>query len=159
MRTSATGPRDRAERGFTLVEVMVALAILGLLTGAVLMTLPEPGLRLSDEADRLAARLTHAREAALTNARSVEVRIDADGFAFREQRGGQWRELDHGPFRAAAWPEGLQVAVESADGRSAVRFDPTGAAEPAVVRLSSRSRSIRVVVDGQGEVQVDDRAG
>lgn len=152
--TSATGARRRAERGFSLVEVMVALAILGLLTGAVLMTLPDDGPRLSDQAARLAARLEHAREEALARNRPVEVAFDAAGYRFREQRRGAWASLDEGPFEPQAWPEGLAVAVEAADGRSAVRFDSTGAAEPAVIRLSNKARAVRVVVDAQGETQV-----
>jgi general secretion pathway protein H len=145
------------ERGFSLVEMMVALAILGLLTGAILMTLPPQGPRASDEAEALAARLEHAREAALTANRSVEVTLEADGLGFREQRRGQWVPLAEGPFKPRPWPQGLAVAVES-DGGRAVRFDSTGAAEPATVRLSNGRSTTRVVVDAQGEVQVHDAA-
>ncbi|WP_374467846.1 GspH/FimT family pseudopilin [Phenylobacterium sp.] len=158
--TSATGPsRAPAERGFTLVEVMVALLVMALLTSAVLLTVPDPGPRLADEAERLAGRLAHAREAALTANRPVEMVIDAEGYAFREQRRGVWVPLDDGPFARKAWPEGLQVAVESAEGRSAVRFDSTGGADPATVRLANRRGAVRLSVDAQGEVRVDDRAG
>lgn len=136
---------------------MVALAILGLLTGAILMTLPPRGPRVSDEAEALAARLEHAREAALTANRPLEVTLEADGVAFREQRRGEWVPLTEGPFKPRPWPEGLSVAVDS-DGRRAVRFDSTGAAEPATVRLTDGRRTTRVVVDAQGEVQVRDGA-
>jgi general secretion pathway protein H len=139
--------------------MMVALAILGLLTGAVLITLPDEGPRLSDQAERLAGRLEHAREEALAVNRPVEVTLDAEGYRFRELRRGAWTALDDGPFEPGQWPQGLGVATETADGRSAVRFDTTGAAEPAVVRLSNRARTVRVVVDAQGEVQVHDGAG
>lgn len=152
--TSATGARPAHARGFSLVEVMVALAILGLLTGTVLMTLPQDGPRLSDQAERLAARLEHAREEALATNRPVEVAFDALGYRFRAQRRGAWTSLDEGPFEPQVWPEGLAVTVEAADGRSAVRFDSTGAAEPAVIRLASKSRAVRVAVDAQGETQV-----
>jgi type II secretion system protein H len=157
--TSATGASDPAgivpERGFTLVEVMVALLVMALLTSAVLLATPDPGPRLGDEAERLAGRLAHARQAALSANRTVEMTLGAKGYAFREQRRGAWVALDDGPFEARAWPEGLAVAVEGADGRNAVRFDSTGGADPAVVRLAGRRGSASVSVDAQGEVRVD----
>ena len=134
--------------------MMVALAVLGLLTGAILMTLPDPGPRLSDEAERLAARLEHAREEALATNRPVEVAIAPDGYRFRVLRKGAWTALDEGPFAPGAWPEGLTVSVAAADGREAVRFDVTGAAGPAEIRLSNGTRSVRVVVDAAGESQI-----
>lgn len=149
----------RSERGFTLVEVMVGLLVVGLLTGAVLMTLPPPGPRLADEAERLAGRLAQAREEALATNRPVEVALDTDGYGFRVLRLGAWTSLSDEPaFRRVRWPDGLTARVETADGRDAVRFDSTGAAEPAVVRLATAERRVAVSVDAQGEVRVDDRA-
>jgi general secretion pathway protein H len=156
MPTSATGAERGGEAGFTLVEVLVALVVMALLTGAVLMTLPGEGPRLAAEAERLAARLDHARDEALTGARPVEVALTDAGYALRAQRKGRWEPLDDGVLEPVAWPEGLTASVESADGRSAVRFDPTGAAEAAVITLSSGERRTRVTVDPQGEVRIDD---
>jgi len=157
--TSATGASSpAAERGFTLVEVMVAVLVMALLASAVLLTTPDPGPRLADEAERLAARLMHAREAALTANRPVEMALDAQGYAFREQRRGRWTPLEDGPFQPKRWPEGLAVSVEAGEGRSAVRFDSTGAAEPVTVRLANRIDTVALTVDAQGEVRIDDRA-
>ncbi|MCR5881094.1 GspH/FimT family pseudopilin [Phenylobacterium sp. J367] len=136
---------------------MVAMLVMALLTAAILLTVPDREPRLSDEAERLAGRLTHAREAALTANRPVEMAFDGQGWSFREQRRGAWTALDGGPFRPGHWPEGLTVAVDSADGRTAVRFDSTGAAEPAAIRLANRRSNLSVVVDAQGEVRVDAR--
>ena len=40
--TSATGPTDRRRDGFTLVELMVVLVVVGLAAGAVILTAPDP---------------------------------------------------------------------------------------------------------------------
>lgn len=165
MRTSATGAeagpllplrgRKSAERGFTLVELLVAIAILGLLTSVIVLSLPESGGRLADEADALALRLRRAQEEAILTNRTVEVAVSPRGYAFRVQRAGAWAPLQDGPFEPVAFGEGVSAAVSGAEGRSAVRFDPTGVAEPAQVRLSKGTRAVAVSVDGQGQVSID----
>ena len=152
MRISATGAD---EAGFTLVEMIVAVAILGLLTGAVVMNLPDTGARLGDEADALAARLRRAQEEAILTNRPVEVAVDETGYRFRVQRRGEWSVLEDKTFAPRAWGEDVRVHVRAADGRSAIRFDTTGAAGPAEIRLQQRERQVRVTVGGQGQVRID----
>jgi general secretion pathway protein H len=134
--------------------MLAAVAILGLLTGAVVMNLPDSGGRLGDEADVLAARLRRAQEEAILTNRPVEAAVDAAGYRFRVQRRGAWAALEDRTFAPRAWGEGVVVQVRTADGRSAVRFDTTGAAEPAEIRLQRRERSVRVTIDGQGQVRI-----
>ncbi len=147
------------ERGFTLVELLVAIAILGLLTSVIVLNLPESGGRLADEADALAGRLRRAQEEAILTNRSVEVALSPAGYGFRVQRAGAWTPLQDGPFEARRWGEGVVAEVRGPDGRSAVRFDPTGAAEPAQVRLHKGRRAVAVSVDGQGQVSIHAPAG
>ncbi|MFA7647308.1 MAG: GspH/FimT family pseudopilin [Phenylobacterium sp.] len=156
MRTSATGT-DQA--GFTLVEMLVAVAILGLLSGVIVMNLPDANGRLGDEADAFAARLQRAQEEAILVNRPVEVVVDASGYRFRSQRRGEWTALTERPFTPAYWGEGVGVQVRSADGRSGVRFDTTGAATPTEVRLRRRERRVTIAVDGQGQVKIHAPAG
>jgi len=156
MPISATGTRRAREAGFTLVEVMVTLLLLGLVTGVALLTLPSGGARLTREAEQLAARIKHAqREAMLTN-RSVEVVVASGDSRFRVRRSGRWQPLEEGPFRPRPWPEGVTAALAET-GRHGVRFDPSGAADPAVIRLSAEERTMEVRVDAQGRVTVHER--
>ena len=98
MPTSATGSNRRAA-GFSLVELLVVVAMLGLLGGAVLLTLPPDAARAADQADRLAAHLARAREEAVLANRAVAVRVDAGGYRFEQRREGRWQALDEGDLR------------------------------------------------------------
>jgi len=55
--------------GFTLVELMVVIAIIGVAAGAVMLSMPDPRPTLAVEAERFAARLTLAREEAVGRGR------------------------------------------------------------------------------------------
>ena len=68
--------------GFTLVELMVVIAIIGVAAGAVLLSMPDPRPTLAVEAERFAARLTLAREEAVMTNRPVALRADAAGYGF-----------------------------------------------------------------------------
>src|SRR3954453_11465568 len=69
-----------AKGGFTLVELMVVLVIIGLASAAVILTLPERGGSLFAEAERFAARTKAARDNAILDARAASVAIGPDGY-------------------------------------------------------------------------------
>ncbi|MCE3289309.1 MAG: gspH [Caulobacter sp.] len=151
-RTSATGSKiPRA--GFTLVELMVVLAVLGLMAAVVVVAIPDGAMTLAAEGERFAARLKRAQEEAVLVNRPVEVATSDDGYAFRVRKAGGWQPLDEGPFEAGTWLPGTRLAVEK-DIRRVV-FDPTGVANPARFALSRSGRTTQVSVDQAGNVRVD----
>jgi len=152
--TSATGrPDHRARRaGFTLVELLMTVAIIGLAAGAVVLAVPDPRPSVAEDAERLAARLSRAREEAVLSNRPVAVEATAAGYGFSAFDGAEWSPLTDGPFGFEVWSDGLTV---SPAGPIRVVFDPTGVAEPASLTLSRDSRSSRIEIDGAGEVTID----
>jgi general secretion pathway protein H len=151
----AQGPGARRVRraGFTLVELLMTVAILGLAAGAVVLSVPDPRPSVSDDAERFAARLTRAREEAVLSNRPVAVETTAAGYGFSVFDGRAWTPLSEGPFGPEPWSDGVMV---SPAGPVRVVFDPTGVAEPADLSLSRDGRTARIAIDGAGEVTLDD---
>lgn len=152
--TSATGRPDRRalRAGFTLVELLMTVAIIGLAAGAVVLSVPDPRPSVAEDAERFAARLSRAREEAVLSNRPVAVEATAAGYGFSSFDGADWTALEDGPFGQKQWSDGVSV---SPAGSTRVVFDPTGVAEPATLTLSRDGRASRVEIDGAGEVTID----
>lgn len=154
MPTSATGSDRRREAGFTLTELMVVLAIIGLLATVVVLATTDGRPSGAQEAERFAARLVRARDEALLTNRTVEVTVSPGGYAFRVGGPQGWTPLEEGPFRAVAWSTETQLSAGALVDR--VAFDPAGVATPADYVITRGRQSSRVTVDTAGNVRVDD---
>ena len=66
----------RRVRGFTLVELMVALAVIGLAGATVALTLPSGDDALARDAETFAARLAHARDEEILGMRTVAESVE-----------------------------------------------------------------------------------
>ncbi len=154
-RTSATGrARTRRSRaGFTLVELLAVVAIIGMAAGAVVLSVPDPRPSVAEDAERFAARLSRAREESILTNRPVAVEASQAGYGFQVFDGARWSALINGPFGPETWTAGTTLAPSGEPVR--VVFDPTGVAEPASLTLTRDRNSRTVTVDGAGEVSLN----
>lgn len=146
----------RRARGFTLVELMAVLAVIGLAGAAVVLTLPGDGAAFAREADTFGARLVRAQEEAILGTRAIEVTVTADGYGFTRRRLGTWQPLQERPFGNVLWQDGTRPLLPRDREQVGFRFEPTGDAEPQSLTLQRDGRALRIAVDAAGKVLVDD---
>ena len=120
--------------GFTLVELLVVLVIIGLASAAVVLAIPDPEGSLQTEAERFAARAKTARDLAIVQSRPALLRIEADGYSVVRRSDGVWQEAER-----YDWAEGTEVEVSGGEGTQS-RFDSIGLAQPLNVTLRRRDR-------------------
>jgi general secretion pathway protein H len=135
--------RRAPDRGFTLVELMVVIVIIGLAAAAVVLTLPDEGSGLGGEAERFAARAKAARDMAIVESRAATVAIGPGGYDVIRRTGTAHYD----------WDEGTGIEL-SGGRRGGLHFDPTGLAAPARITLSRGDRWIAVDISGDGHVEV-----
>ncbi|WP_301089523.1 GspH/FimT family pseudopilin [Sphingomonas sp.] len=149
----ARAVRRAGVRGFTLVELMIVITVIGLASAIAVLAMPDPRGRLIDEGARFATRVRAAHDAAVIGGRPVSVWVDRSGYGFDERRGGQWVALAEKPLRVSPWGEGTEALVAE---RARVTFDPTGMADRALVVPLRRERTrVTVTLGADGGARVD----
>ncbi|MBZ6381249.1 GspH/FimT family pseudopilin [Sphingomonas sanguinis] len=146
----------RAERGFTLVELMIVITVIGLASAVAVLSLPDRRGRVTDEALKFAARVRAAHDVAVVEASPVSIWVTRGGYGFDRRADGAWTPMTAKPLRVAQWEDGTQAGIPDASGRVRVTFDVTGLADrPLELRLTRDRASSIVRIGADGSVRVD----
>lgn len=154
--------RTVSARGFTLLELMIVIVILGITLGVVAFNaMPDARQTLQGEARRIALLLQLARDEAIVRNRPVAFEAEPDRYRFLVREDNAWRAIT-----------GDDVLRERAFKRAplALAIDPPLAAEalplrivfgrepvdkPFVLTLSADAVSVAIRADGVGHFVAD----
>ena len=144
--TSPITPKKRAERAFTLVELLLVVTIIGVLAA---VTVPRysmsfEGMKLRSGAHDVAATLEFAQAMSILESRHLRFNVSDDGRACwisEERASGDRRPMI--PVRCEL-PDGVRVdAIRYVNPLAGTAyyldFSPSGEVEPCAVMVTSRS--------------------
>ena len=152
-----------AVRGFTLLELLVVIMVIG-----ALLSLVAPGLdgvrgrSLADSADGLCLTLNHARQEAMLSSRAWRVVIDPveKTVRFQQRLGAEFVPAGAPPFTESRLPPGIQLAELTINGQAVtgagqVYLFPSGEQDAFSLTLSEgeRRRVLSMGPLGPAEVQ------
>ncbi len=171
MPISATGRTDESSAtGFSLIEVIVVVAVIGLASGAVMVAMPGDAAALRPEAERLAARLAHAAHSSILDGVAYGAKVDTQGYSFFRIRDEAWAVIANAPplvqerwnnkTTASVIADADTISTDPASPAPNVVFDPTGVATPFRVIMRHSAAAFVVEGDAFGKIKVgaDDSA-
>jgi general secretion pathway protein H len=135
-------------RGFTLLELLVVVVILGIAAGVVSLSVaPREDRLVEGEAQRLAALFRLAQDEARARGRPVAWEATTQGYRFLVA--GKEPEDADDPLRPRPWPFAV---VRVAAPRLAFGMEPMMA--PAEIRVATPGRELVLALDEFGTVSV-----
>ncbi len=159
----------KGEAGFTLAEVMVVLLIIGLLSGAVIMTRPTPKAPEIIQAEAISVALGQAMQTAIITGQPRGFGLDEAGYGFYLFEDGQWIET----LQTAQWGPDIDVSFTlegrtidlpkersegAEDGRIVqVLLEPIGQMSHFSLTLNGADTQRIITSDGSGEIVVTER--
>lgn len=104
------------QAGFTLIEMMVVLVIIGIIVGSVVLSINTDELEehMEIEMNRLRALVSLAREEAILQDHDMALAIKEDGYSFQwyDIKEQQWLPMDDGRvFRERKLPPGTEMVL------------------------------------------------
>ena len=151
-----------SSRGFTLIEMLVVLMIMGLFVGLVsTITRPDDRAVLQLEAERMSQLLDFAAAEARLTGQSIAWTADKSGYRFwRSDDDGTWSEVrDSEQLRAVTLPQGMEVSdfrVENMRPQGPMRLEFTSQGSSLAFTIGMALGKEHVAVTGSpiGDVRV-----
>jgi general secretion pathway protein H len=152
----------RDQQGFTLVELLVVLVVMGIALGVVVVQLmPDDRTTLREEAARLALLLENAGLEARSSGRSMAWSAENTRYLFWKKNDyNDWARIeDDTAFRPRTLPAGIHIGAVTLDDQplkagEQLALSASAFAPPFRIKISNASASTTVIGKSTGEVIV-----
>ena len=139
--------------GFTLLELLLVMTIIGILAGTLTLAMSDAGQRqrVQAEAERVALAIELARTEALTRNEIWGVSVSPTGYAFQtyDLAADSWHVLDEAPFQPREAEDGLLFAVRAERSRPADQEEGGAPAGQAREESEAEFPSIAILPGGE----------
>jgi type II secretion system protein H len=153
----------RGARGFTLIEIIVACAVVAIALGVVMIKLDfSDGRRLRQAAETLSGRLEAARDEAVIRGQAVAFSSDGQGFQFwvADRERGAWVALsDADTVASGRLADGVSLSALRVNGAARplgerLVFSFGGLAEAFTLTLTAGPQSVDIAGDALGRIEI-----
>ena len=102
--------------GFTLLEIMIVVVIVGLLMSAVVPMISRSSDDvLKEQADRFSALVKLAQDESILQSRQLGLKIKEQSYSFLQQEDENWVAFEEGPFRKRQLSGGTKIVLHLDD--------------------------------------------
>jgi general secretion pathway protein H len=171
-------------RGFTLLELLVVLLLIGIITSMAMLsiTLTGRGDRIDGEAQRLTALMRLATDEAVLRTEELALRFDTGNYLFLRYNGDTWEEYADQPLTGHLLPDDIEVVLlleghdvvlgessieednkddkQQASLKPQILFLSSGEITPFEITLIDRAGDLRRLIKGNllGDISLSDPA-
>ncbi len=147
--------RSHHEAGFTLVEILAVLIIIGLMSAVVILSIPRPDSPLKKQAQLMTGHINQLAQNGIISGRVGAVGISKDGYALYNYQDQDWHEIISGE-----WDRGSRVRFKRENKNlelpkeitPIILFQPTGLST--AFELSLSDGGAQYIISGQGDGRV-----
>jgi general secretion pathway protein H len=160
------------QHGFTLLEMVVVLVLVGILTGFALLSVgTDPmGEQVQNQGERLAALLRYHRDTAMLRIENRGLMLSEEGYTLLRWDGKQWLEVDDTRLAASGrLPAGLRLDLSVEDLPAVLKPEDdekeadipqvwllsSGEMLPFLLVLSDASESYRFQIEGTAAGRIE----
>ncbi len=154
-------PPITLQRGFTLIEIMIALVIIAIMSGVAVLSVGSASYsQFKGESVKISNTLEIiADEAVYTNS-VITCSVKPNAFICRGYRNGEWRDINLQHLASWSWPKDITITSSLVNGRAVkddekIRFFPTGNIPQYSFKITDGVRNAWVDGNINGEFQVN----